>query len=70
MADIVQIELGSSIVEGELMVQTAVGRGLRVELLRNEHPETGGFFALGNCSMLVHADDEMALREVLGEFGY
>lgn len=70
MSDVVQIELGTSILEGELIVQTAVERGLRVQLLRNEHPETGGFFSLGGCSMLVHRDDEIALREILADFGY
>ncbi len=70
MSDVVRIELGSSIFEGELIVQEAKSAGLRVELLRNEHPETGGFSALGNCAILVASEHEPDLRELLDEFGY
>lgn len=65
MADVVRIELGSSILEGEQIVQQARADGLQVELLRNEHPETGAFFALGNCALLVTADDEAAVRALV-----
>lgn len=70
MSDVVRIEVGSSIFEGEMMVQEAKAAGLRVELLRNEHPETGGFIALGTCALLVAAEHEAELRELLATFGY
>ncbi len=70
MSDVVRIEIGSSIFEGELIVQEAKAAGLRVELLRNEHPETGGFIALGTCALLVAAEHEADLRALLATFGY
>ena len=70
MSDIVRIELGGSILEGELIAQQAAAAGLRVELIRNEHPETGAAFALGSCALLVAAEHETELRELLAEHGY
>jgi hypothetical protein len=70
VSDIVRIELGASILEGELIAQQAVAAGLRVELIRNQHPETGAAFALGSCALLVAAEHEAELRELLAEHGY
>lgn len=70
MADVVRIELGTSILEAELIVQQATAAGLHVELLRNSHPENGASFALGGCAALVAAADEADLRELLAEAGY
>ncbi|MGB3733543.1 MAG: hypothetical protein WA964_01205 [Ilumatobacter sp.] len=70
MSDVVRIEVGSSIIEAELIIQEAQAAGLRAELLRNEHPETGGFVALGSCAMLVAAEHESDLRELLATYGY
>lgn len=56
--------------EGEQIVQMAQVAGLKVQLLRGEHPETGGSFALGNCAVLVSAQDESDLRDLLADFGY
>ncbi len=70
MTDVVRVELGASILQGEIIVQTATAAGLHVQLLRNEHPETGASFALGTCALLVSADDEADLREMLAESGY
>ncbi len=70
MADVVRIELGSSLIEGERIVQEASVAGLKVELLRNSHPETGASFAIGTCAVLVSATDEADLRDLLAEFGY
>ncbi len=65
-----RIELGTSILQGEMIVQAATAAGLQVRLLRNEHPETGASFALGTCALLVSADDEADLRQMLAESGY
>ncbi len=70
MSDVVRIEIGSSIFEGELIVQQAQAAGLRAELVRNEHPETGGFVSLGSCALLVASEHESELRELLATFGY
>ena len=70
MSDVVRIEIGSSIFEGEMIVQEAQAAGIRVELLRNEHPETGGFIALGRCAVLVAGEHESDLRALLETFGY
>lgn len=69
MSDVVRIEIGSSILEGEMIVQEAQGAGLRVELVRNEHPETGGFLALGGCALLVAAEHESEVRDLLATSG-
>ena len=68
--DVVRIELGMSILQGELIAQEAEAAGLRVQLLRNEHPETGTAFALGTCALLVAAKHEATVRELLAEHGY
>ena len=65
-----RVELGMSILEAEQIAQAAISAGLRVQLLRNEHPETGGAFARGTCALLVSADDEAQLREMLSDSGY
>jgi hypothetical protein len=70
VSDVVRIELGVSILEGELIAQEAAAAGLRVQLLRNEHPETGAAFALGTCALLVAAEHETEVRELLAEHGY
>lgn len=70
MGDVVRIELGMSTLQGELLAREAEAAGLRVRLLRNEHPETGAIFALGTCALLVAADDEAQVRELLVEYGY
>lgn len=43
---------------------------MNVQLLRNEHPETGGTFALGSSALLVSAADEADLRELLARYDY
>ena len=70
VGDVVRIELGVSILEGELIAQQAEAAGLRVQLLRNEHPETGAAFALGSCVLLVAGEHEAEVRELLAEHGY
>ncbi len=68
--DVVRVELGMSLLEAELIAQRATAAGLRVELLRNLHPETGGVFALGGSALLVRSSDEADLRELLSSSGY
>jgi hypothetical protein len=70
VTDVVRIELGVSILQGELIAAEAEAAGLRVQLLRNEHPETGAAFALGTCALLVAARDEADVRELIAEHGY
>jgi hypothetical protein len=70
VSDVIRIELGVSILEGELIGQEAKAAGLRVELLRNEHPETGAAFALGTTALLVAGEDEADVRALLAEHGY
>ena len=70
VSDVVRIELGVSILEGELIAQEAEAAGLRVQLLRNEHPETGAAFALGTCALRVPAEHEVEVRQLLAEHGY
>jgi hypothetical protein len=70
MSDVVRIELGGSILEAELIAKEAVSAGLRVELLRNEHPSTGAAFALGTCALLVSSEQEAEVRETLAEHGF
>ena len=70
VSDVVRIELGVSILQGELIAQEAKAAGLRVQLLRNEHAETGAAFALGTCALLVAAEHEAEVRELLAQHGY
>ncbi|MCP4959907.1 MAG: hypothetical protein GY925_11615 [Actinomycetia bacterium] len=70
MGDISRVELGTSIIEAEMIAQAAAAAGIRVELLRNGHPETGGLVALGHSALLVHSERESELRLLLAEFGY
>jgi hypothetical protein len=70
VSGVVRIELGVSILQGQLIEQEAKASGLRVELVRNEHPETGAAFALGTCALLVAADDEAEVRDLLSAHGY
>jgi hypothetical protein len=70
MSDVMRVELGRSILEGEAIAQAATAAGLHVQLLRNEHPETGAAFALGSCALLVRRDEEAELRELLAGFRY
>lgn len=57
-------------IEAELLAHEAEAAGLRVRLLRNEHPETGGIFALGNAALLVAAEHEARVREIAAAYGY
>ena len=59
MSDVVRIELGVSILQGELIAQEAEAAGLRVELLRNEHPETGAALR----SALVPCLSQLSMRQ-------
>jgi hypothetical protein len=68
VSDVVRIELGNSILEAELIAQLATQAGLHVQLLRNEHPETGAAFALGTAALLVRSDEEAEVRQLLADF--
>lgn len=70
MSGVVRVEIGWSVLEGERIAQEAAAAGLRVRLLRNQHPETGAFYALGSCALLISEDDEDDLRRLLAEYGY
>ncbi|MCP4960298.1 MAG: hypothetical protein GY925_13650 [Actinomycetia bacterium] len=70
MLDAVRVELGSSILEAELIVQALADEGITVELLHNEHPGTGAAMALVGCALLVRAEDEAAVRARIAELGY
>jgi hypothetical protein len=56
--DVVQIELGSSIVEGQMIEHRLKAEGFKVSLLRHEDPHTGEFVALGRCDLLVASEEE------------
>jgi hypothetical protein len=68
--EVLRIDLGVSIIEGEAILQALKGEGLHVQLLRNEHPETGATFALGTCALLIRRDEEPQVREILADFSY
>jgi hypothetical protein len=68
--EVVRIEIGHSILDAERIAQLATASGLQVQLLRNEHPETGSLIALGTCVLLVSRQDEADLRQLLADFGY
>ncbi len=70
MTDIVRLELGSSIPEAELIVQTLAADGISAELLRSEDPGLGAATALVGCALLVRADDESVVRSKIAELGY
>ncbi len=70
VSDDVRIGLGISILQGEQIAQEAAAAGLRVQLLRNEYPETGAAAALGMCALLVGADHESDMRRLLAAHGY
>lgn len=70
MSDVVRIELGASIFEAELLARSLESDGFVVQLLRNEHPETGGVLALGSSALLVRATDEEQVRDRIAEGGY
>ena len=68
--EVTQIDLGVSIVEAQVIEQRLRAQGFTVSLLRNEHPETGAFSALGRAALLVLEDEESAVREELAGTGY
>ncbi|MDY7105571.1 MAG: hypothetical protein S0880_30670 [Actinomycetota bacterium] len=70
MSDIVRIDLGASIFEAEILVRSLESDGFTVQLLRNEHPETGGVLALGSSALLVRAAEEEQVRARIAEAGY
>lgn len=70
MNDVVRIELGASILQGQRIVDELTSAGLRVQLLGNEHPGTGALFALGTCALLVLSEQEAEVRELLAAYGY
>ncbi|MDZ7732680.1 MAG: thiamine pyrophosphate-dependent enzyme [Acidimicrobiia bacterium] len=65
--EIVRIELGGFIMEAEVIAAALEERGIHVEVIRNEHPETGAVFALGSCALLVRDEDEAEVRQYLAE---
>lgn len=70
VSDVVRIELGVSILQDELIAREAAAVGLRVQLLRNGHPEMGAGFALATCALLVAADHEVEVRQLIATHGY
>ena len=70
LSDIVRIELGVSILEGELIAQQAEAAGLRVQLLRNEHPETGAALPSALVPCLSPLETRQRCGELLAEHGY
>ena len=60
---------GGSILQGELIAQHAEIADLRVELLATSTLKTGAAFALGTCVLVVAAEHEAEVRDLLADHG-
>jgi hypothetical protein len=65
MSDAVQLDLGNDIFRAEVIAAACRSEGLRVQLLRNDHPETGSFSSLQPVYLLVLADDVARAQEII-----
>lgn len=70
VSHVFRIGLGISILrKGRPITQEAAAAGLRVQLLRDEHPETGAASALLTCTVLVAAGHEPDMRKLPAAHG-
>jgi hypothetical protein len=65
MSDVVQLDLGDDIFRAQLIFAACEAEGLRVRLIRNEHPETGALHALQPSYLLVAAEDAERAMEII-----
>jgi hypothetical protein len=63
--DIVSLDVGDDIFRTQVITAACRSEGLRVELVRNDHPETGGFRALQPSYLLVRAEDVPRVQEII-----
>ena len=67
MSDAVRLDLGDDIFRAEVIAAACRADGLRVQLLRNDNPETGGFRSLQPVYLLVLADDVERVQEIISQ---
>jgi len=67
MSDAVRLDLGDDIFRAEVIAAACRSDGIRVQLLRNDHPETGGFRSLQPVYLLVLADDVERVQEIISQ---
>jgi hypothetical protein len=65
VSDVVRLDLGDDIFKAQLIAAACEADGSRVQLIRNEHPETGAFHALQPSYLLVAADDVARVQEII-----
>lgn len=61
---VLEVPLGGDLFANEVLVAACRDAGLQVELVRNEHPETGGFVPLGVGYLLVREVDVDLVAEI------
>lgn len=62
---IVRVHLGYDLLAAEIVRAAIADAGYDVELVRNEHPETGSFTALSESYLLVRSADLEAVRQII-----
>ena len=63
--DVVRLDVGNDIFQAQVIVAACRSEGLRVELLRNDYPETGLFHSLQPSYLLVRAEDVPRVQEII-----
>lgn len=66
-SDIVRVPLGYDLFRAGVIEAACRDAGYEVRLLRNEHPETGGWFALQPSHLLVRSDDLAEIEEIVDQ---
>ena len=65
MSDVARLDVGDDIFRAEVIMAACQSEGFRVELVRNDHPETGGFRSLQPAYLLVRAEDVPRVQEII-----
>lgn len=63
--EIVNIPVGYDLFRAEVLEAACTDAGIRVRLVPNEHPETGGLVALQPSHLLVNAEDAQQIRTIV-----
>jgi hypothetical protein len=63
--DVVQVDLGDDVFTAQVIAAACGAEGLRVQLVRNEHPATGPLLSVQPVYLLVAAEDVERVREII-----
>jgi hypothetical protein len=65
VSEFVRLDVGDDIFRAELIAAACEAEGLRVQLIRNEHPQTGALRSVQPAFLIVAPEDVARAQEII-----